>query len=175
MTPYWTIKLGLPQAGVASGNWLDISWWMVSSCVVHHLYILIIYLLLLLLFSLPFLSCIMVFSSIHRFLFFFIPHSLSHPTESWRVSKQLHGAELPAGLNYNRPFGAQHGAQRVEITTDLTGACKHKFVTILIFLIFKFRCVAPYLLYIKVIILLYCIILVCALIKLPVVRLIWVL
>lgn len=91
------------------------------------------------------------------------------------MSKQLHGAELPAGLNYNRPFGAQHGAQRVEITTDLTGACKHKFVIILIFLIFKFCCVAPYLLYIKVIILLYCIILVCALIKLPVVRLIWVL
>ena len=32
------------------------------------------------------------------------------------------------GLNHNSPFGAQRGARRVEITTNLTRACENKFV-----------------------------------------------
>lgn len=52
------------------------------------------------------------------------PHSLAHSTENRQVvNKQLCGAQSPARLIDNSQIGAQHGAQKVEMTADLTGAC----------------------------------------------------
>lgn len=54
------------------GDWLDISWGVVSTCTVHHLflYILLSLLLLLLLLFPPFLSYQAVFTSTHKFYLF---------------------------------------------------------------------------------------------------------
>jgi len=39
------------------------------------------------------------------------------------MSERLCGAQSPARLIDNSQIGAQHGAQKVEMTADLTGAC----------------------------------------------------
>jgi len=66
------------------------------------------------------------FISTHKYYFavclvFF--YSIPHPTGKEEVSKQLRSAQPPAGLNHISQFNTQRGAQRVEITADLSRPC----------------------------------------------------
>ena len=67
-----------------------------------------------------FLFCILVNSFISTHEFYFFSNSFSHPTGKGGMSERLCGAQSPARLIDNSQIGAQHGAQKVEMTADLT-------------------------------------------------------